>query len=61
MPDNNYSLMASISLILWFYVFVRVQNVPLNSAISEMAFIAALCAILYVTYLLIRRVNAVLA
>ncbi|WP_424357579.1 hypothetical protein [Methanocella sp. MCL-LM] len=61
MPVNNYSLMASVSLILWFYVFVRVQDVPLNSAVSEATFIAVVCAILYLSSWLIRRINAVLA
>lgn len=53
--------MASVSLILWFYVFVRVQDVPLNSAVSEATFIAVVCAILYLSSWLIRRINAVLA
>jgi hypothetical protein len=61
MQAASYSFIATIFLITWSYVIVRMQSVPIDTAIFEAVLIAAICAILYFSSLLIRRLNATLA
>lgn len=61
MPAANYSFIATIFLITWSYVLIRMQSVPIDGAIFESVLIAAICTILYLSTGLIRRLNAALA
>lgn len=61
MQSDNHSCIATIFLITWSYVIVRMQSAPIDTAIFEAALIAAVCAILYLSFQIIRRLNATLA
>lgn len=60
MGVNTSSLMATTFMLCWFYLYLRLQSVPLTSAITEIAIVAGAGFLLYCSYKLIGIVNHII-
>jgi len=57
MPLNTYSLLASIALASWFYVYLQSGHEPVGQAIIELVFISGIIVCLYLSYWIVRKIS----